>query len=99
MTLEEVAALLDLDSAEAVADLLREHEVKADIAGEDHDHYCAHCPIATFANMMTGETTHVGTARMRGHDRIVDLPDAARAFIGRFDRPEGPLYWADLVAP
>jgi len=92
-TLEEVVAMLDLPSAEAVADLLREHGVKGRrLSG------CG-CPVAEFARALTGREAVTGgaTISLRWSDgRYVGLPPSATEFIRRFD--DGDPAFADLVA-
>ena len=104
MTLAEVVAMLDLPTAEDVADLLRAHGVK----GRPTDPCC--CPVARFAEQVTGRQTNVGGNAVAvgpysiwqeqeawGSRDAIDLPKAAVVFGLRFDADD-PAF-ADLVAP
>ena len=93
MTLAEVVAMLDLPTAEDVADLLRAHGVK----GRWADACC--CPVATFVRCLVGERVTIGADRVSsmGGEEAVGLPPAAVKFVSRFDAAD-PAF-ADLVTP
>lgn len=99
VSLEEVAAMLDLPTAEDVADLLRARGAKG-----EREKAC-NCPISRFAHDMTNRhavvwperrMTDDWRIRFRGDNQTIRLPQSAGAFARRFD-DEDPAF-ADLVA-
>lgn len=92
MTLTEVVAMLDLPTAEDVADLLRANGV----TGRPGDPCC--CPVATFVRGVSGRKVmvilSVGVLTLEGAVEKVDLPPAATTFLECFDADRA---FGDLV--
>lgn len=95
--------MLDLPTAEDVADLLREHGVKGKKRAGVGELLVCVCPLAVFASGVAGRPFAVGPARMidetaepRTPGHTTGTPRAASEFMARFDA--GDPAFADLVA-
>lgn len=76
-TLEKVVADLP-DTAEGIAAMLREADIKG-------DHQCRTCPLAVWLSMQVGEPVTLGSPCCTMSGATVWLPPAAREFVGLFD--------------
>ncbi len=86
LTLREVADILDLPTAEDVADLIRAAGVRAVKASP---YISCSCPVAQFAEGLVGEPVSVSSATMFLASQPipgVQPPLAAADFINRYDK-------------